>query len=121
MNTSARAIGRVTRHRRLRRKVQGMGERPRLAVFRSHKHLYVQLINDQESKTILGYSTKACLRDGALKSGGNVSAAELLGKLIAEAAVKQGISRVVFDRGGYRYHGRVKALAESARKAGLEF
>ena len=116
-----RTAGRIRRHRRIRKRVLGLVDRPRLNVFRSHKHLYAQVINDQENKTVVGCSTKACQKQGTLKSGGNVTAAEQLGKLVAEAAIKRGIKQVVFDRGGYPYHGRIKALAESARKAGLEF
>lgn len=116
---SARAAGRDARHRRLRKKVVGVPERPRLCVFRSHKHLYVQLVDDLAGKTVLGLST----RDEAFKgaaSKGNVSAAAELGKLVAAAARKQGIANVVFDRGGNLYHGRVKALAEAVRAGGLQ-
>jgi len=92
-----------------------------MCVFRSHKHTYVQLINDLDNTTLLGRSTKdARLRD-KLPHGGNVSAALALGQLVAEEALKQGITQVVFDRGGYRYHGRVKALAEAAQQGGLRF
>ena len=107
------------RHRRLRKKVVGMPERPRLCVFRSHKHLYAQLVDDVAGKTVLGWSTK----DERLKSahGGTVETAQALGALVAHDAAKQGVSRVVFDRGGYVYHGRVKALAEAARAGGLQF
>ena len=120
MTTTARTLGRAKRHRRIRKRVVGMPQRPRLAVFRSHKHLYVQVINDFDQKTLLsGSTTSAALRKD-LPRGGNVKAAEHLGKLIAQEAVKRGIKRVVFDRGGYRYHGRVKALAEAARQGGLE-
>jgi len=92
-----------------------------MCVFRSHKHTYVQLVNDLEHKTLLGRSTKdATLRD-KLSHGGNILAALALGRLVAEEALKQGITHVVFDRGGYRYHGRVKALAEAVRQGGLKF
>lgn len=122
MRTTNRTLGRLTRHRRIRKRVNGLPERPRLNVFRSHKHLYVQIINDVDSKTVLGCSTKACLKkQGQAQRGGNVSAAEQLGQVVAQEAIKRGIKQVVFDRGGYAYHGRIKALAESARKAGLEF
>ncbi len=115
-----RAIGREHRHRRIRKKVAGWAERPRLDVYRSHKQLYVQIIDDIAGKTLLGRSTKD-ERLKHLKTGGNLEAAKQLGKLVAEEALKQGITRVVFDRGGYQYHGRVKALAEAAREGGLQF
>ena len=117
----ARAVGRLKRHRRIRKRVVGMPERPRMAVFRSHKHLYVQLINDFEHKTLLSGSTNAAELRQQVPRGGNVAAAEQLGRFIAAQAIKQGIQAVVFDRGGYRYHGRVKALAEAARQGGLQF
>ncbi len=115
-----RAIGRLKRHRRLRKRIMGVADKPRLNVHRSLKHLYVQLIDDMGNRTMVGVSTKTSLPSGT-KHGGNIAAAETLGRIIAEQAIKQGIKRVVFDRGGYQYHGRVKALAEAARKAGLEF
>ena len=126
MTTAVRALGRAKRHRRIRKRVVGMPQRPRLAVFRSHKHLYVQVINDFDQKTLLSGSTvSTSLRQqlrgaGNVARGGNVDAAQQLGRFIAEEAMKRGIQRVVFDRGGYRYHGRVKALAEAARQGGLE-
>ena len=118
---SAHQTGRLRRHRRIRKKVVGLPDRPRLSVFRSHKHLYVQLINDVDNTTVLGYSTLAPQLRKQCPQGGGVKAAEHLGQLVATEAVKRGVQRVVFDRGGYRYHGRVKALAESARKGGLQF
>ena len=114
-----RAIGRTMRHRRLRKKVVGMPERPRLAVFRSERHLYAQLVDDVAGKTLLGWSTK----DARLKRPsrtGTVEAATELGTLIAKDASEKGIARVVFDRGGYLYHGRVKALAEAVRAGGVQ-
>jgi large subunit ribosomal protein L18 len=114
-----REINRRTRHRRLRKKVAGMPERPRLAVFRSHNHLYVQLVDDVAGKTLCGWSTKD-ERLKALKTGGNLEAAKQLGILVATDTVKRGVKQVVFDRGGYVYHGRVKALAEAARAGGLQ-
>ena len=117
--TIDREIGRRTRHRRLRKKVAGLPERPRLCVFRSHKHLYVQLVDDVASKTLLGWSTK----DERLKrigSGGNLAAAKELGALVAGDVTQKGLTRVVFDRGGYLYHGRVKALAEAIRAGGVQ-
>lgn len=116
-----RELGRFRRHRRIRKRVVGMPHRPRMAVFRSHKHLYVQLINDFENTTLVSGSTNAPGLRQQLRQGGNVAAAEGLGRFIAAEAVKRGIKEVVFDRGGYRYHGRVKALAEAARQGGLQF
>ena len=117
--TRGRRLGREARHLRIRKKVVGMPERPRLSLFRSHKHLFAQIIDDMGGKTILGCSTK----DKRLKlaSGGTVSAAEALGKFVATEASGKGIKKVVFDRGGYAYHGRVKALADAAREGGLQF
>jgi large subunit ribosomal protein L18 len=116
-----RELSRQKRHRRLRKRVAGSPARPRMAVFRSKSNLYVQLINDMQGRTLLTCSTKSKDLKPGLKSGGNVVAAESLGKFVALEAVKLGIKSVVFDRGGYRYHGRVKALAEAARKNGLAF
>jgi len=108
-------------HRRIRRRLQGTAERPRLNVFRSLNHIYAQVIDDQRGATLVAASTQdKALRD-EFKSGGNVAAAKLVGKAVAERAVAQGLKRVVFDRGGYFYHGRVKALADAAREHGLEF
>jgi large subunit ribosomal protein L18 len=107
---------RVRRHSRVRGKVRGTGDRPRLAVFRSLTHTYAQVIDDSTGRTLAAVSTVN------LKTGKNdVSAAVAVGKEIATQAVKVGVSKVVFDRGGYIYHGRVKALADAAREAGLEF
>jgi large subunit ribosomal protein L18 len=109
------------RHYRLRRKVAGTPERPRLAVFRSLNHIYAQLIDDENGRTLAAASTL----DGSLraekKSGGNIAAAEQVGRLIAERAKEKGVARVVFDRGGFKYHGRVAKLADAAREGGLEF
>ena len=102
-------------HDRIRRKLSGTADRPRLNVYRSLNHIYAQVIDDQSGTTIVSASTIK------LKSGGNVAAAKEIGKTIAERAKEKGIKRVVFDRGGYLYHGRVKALADAAREAGLEF
>lgn len=121
MTTSLRAVGRQRRHRSIRKRVVGMPAKPRLCVFRSHKHLYVQLVNDVANTTLLGCSTQhAALRKQSPR-GGNVAAAEHLGRLVASEAVKRGIQQVVFDRGGYRFHGRIKALAQAARQGGLQF
>ncbi len=106
-------------HARIRKKLEGTSERPRLAVFRSVKHIYAQVIDDSRHHTLVAASTVEPVFKG--RSGGNKSAAQEIGKLIAERAKEKGITRVVFDRGGYIYHGRVRALAEAAREAGLEF
>lgn len=115
--TSQRELGRKKRHFRLRKRVVGVAERPRLAVFRSHKHIYAQLIDDISGKTLLGWSTK----DERLKiaATGTLSAAKALGALVATDVSKKGFQHVAFDRGGYLYHGRVKALADALREGGL--
>jgi len=105
-------------HKRIRRKFSGTAERPRLAVFRSVAHIYAQVIDDGAGKTLVAASS---VDKGAKTNGGNVAASKVIGKLVAERAREKGIKQVVFDRGGYHYHGRVKALAEAARAAGLEF
>jgi len=102
-------------HQRIRRKMSGTAERPRLNVYRSLNHIYAQVVDDQAGVTIVSASTIKS------KSGGNVAAAKEIGKAIAERAKEKGVKKVVFDRGGYLYHGRVKALADAAREAGLEF
>jgi large subunit ribosomal protein L18 len=104
-------------HSRIRQKLSGTTERPRLNVYRSLNHIYVQVIDDQKGETLVSASTLAL----KLKTGGNVAAAKEIGKAIAEKAVEKGIKKVVFDRGGFLYHGRIKAVAEAAREAGLEF
>ena len=107
------------RHSRVRRKVHGSAERPRLAVFRSNKHITAQLIDDDAGRTVAAASTtEADLRSA---SGGNIDAASTVGKLVASRAKSAGITTVVFDRGGFAYHGRVAALADAARAEGLEF
>ena len=105
-------------HVRIRRKVRGTAERPRLAVFRSLAHIYAQVIDDDAGKTLVSASS---VDKGARTNGGTVAAAKAIGKLVAERAKEKGIVRVVFDRGGFPYHGRIKALADAARAAGLEF
>ncbi|MBI4355109.1 MAG: 50S ribosomal protein L18 [Candidatus Omnitrophica bacterium] len=113
---------RQRRHQRLRKRVVGTPDRPRLAVFRSLKHLYAQIINDLDGKTLVAASTlDEAMKKVSPKHGGNVAAAKALGLRIAELAREKRIARVVFDRGGYLYHGRVQALAEAARSGGLEF
>ncbi|MCA1849615.1 MAG: 50S ribosomal protein L18 [Acidobacteria bacterium] len=112
-----RAAVRNAVHRRIRRKVRGSTERPRLAVYRSLNHIYAQVIDDERGQTLASASTTEKDLRGA--TGGNVEAAERVGRAIAERALAAGISSVVFDRGGYLYHGRVKALTDAAREAGL--
>jgi large subunit ribosomal protein L18 len=107
-------------HTRIREKMAGTAERPRLNVYRSLNHIYTQLIDDQNGVTLASASTQSKKGDEK-KSGGNVEAARLVGKLIAERGLEKGIKKVVFDRGGYLYHGRIKALADAAREAGLDF
>ena len=109
------------RHRRVRRKVIGTAERPRLAVFRSNQHIYVQVIDDNQQHTLAAASTLEPTLKSELKTGATCDASVEVGKLIAQRAIEKGISKVVFDRGGNIYHGRVKALAEAAREAGLDF
>jgi len=104
-------------HSRIRKKVRGTSERPRLAVFRSVNHIYAQVIDDDNGKTLAAASTTE--KDLGVKSGGNVEAAQTVGKAVAERALSAGVSQVVFDRGGYVYHGRVKALIDATREAGL--
>ncbi|MBI3324954.1 MAG: 50S ribosomal protein L18 [Candidatus Omnitrophica bacterium] len=118
---NSRRAGRIRRHRRIRKHVFGAGERPRMSVFRSHKHLYVQLIDDLSNQTVLSCSTQMDEVRGQLQSTGNVAAGEQLGRFVAAQAKKKGIERVVFDRAGYRYHGSIKALADAARSGGLAF
>src|SRR5437016_3428283 len=112
---------RLKRHRRVRAKVGGSAERPRLNVFRSLKHTYVQLIDDDSGSTVAAASTVEGSLRGGKKTGGNIDAAKAVGKLIAERAKEKGIGGCVFDRGGWQYHGRVKALADAARESGLSF
>ena len=104
-------------HTRIRKKVRGTAERPRLAIFRSLNHIYAQVIDDEAGKTIVSAATTE--KDLRGTTGGNLEAAERVGRAVAERAIAAGISSVVFDRGGYVYHGRVKALTDAARKAGL--
>jgi len=115
----SRATIRKAVHTRIRKKVMGSSQRPRLCVFRSLNHIYAQVVDDSTGSTLCAASTLE--KDHKDKSGGNIEAAKYIGKLIAERALSKGIQMVVFDRGGYLYHGRVKSLAESAREAGLKF
>ncbi len=107
-------------HERIRKKLQGTAERPRLNVYRSLNHIYVQVVDDLSGKTLVSASTAEGKKEARVK-GGNVASAKAVGKSIAERAKAKGITKVVFDRGGYIYHGRVKALADAAREAGLKF
>ena len=116
----ARRQGRIRRHRRVRKRVHGTAARPRLAVYRSNKHISVQVIDDDAGVTLAAASTvEASQREAG--TGGSVAAATRIGELIAERAKAAGVTHVVFDRGGFAYHGRVAAIAEAARNGGLEF
>ena len=108
-------------HERIRKRLTGSPVRPRLAVFRSNKHIYAQIIDDSKGTTLIAASTRDADAKKDLKQGGNIAAAKAVGKLVAQRAKAKGIDAVLFDRGGYLYHGRVKALAEAAREAGLKF
>jgi large subunit ribosomal protein L18 len=112
---------RTRRHARVRARIAGRAERPRLSVFRSLHHVYAQLIDDATGRTLAAASTREKAVADGLESNSSSAAAEKVGKVIAERAKAKGISAVVFDRGGYKYHGRIKALADAARGAGLEF
>jgi large subunit ribosomal protein L18 len=116
-----RQIARKKRQVRVRRKIHGSLERPRLCVFRSARHIYAQIIEDVTGTTLVAVSTVSKEIGGDLKGSGNVEAAKLIGKKIAERALANNITQVVFDRNGFLYHGRVKALADAAREAGLSF
>jgi large subunit ribosomal protein L18 len=109
------------RHRRVRRKVEGTSERPRLAVFRSNQHIYAQVIDDTKQHTLVAASTLDADVKKDAQAGNTCEASSVVGKVLGERALKQGIKKVVFDRGGNLYHGRVQALAEAAREAGLDF
>ena len=109
------------RRMRVRRKVRGTAERPRLSIFRSSKHIYAQLIDDMQGVTLASVSSCGKEAKGKVGYGGNIKAAGAVGKMLAEAARAQGIERVAFDRGHYKYHGRIKALADGAREGGLKF
>ncbi len=117
MANTSRAVVREAIHRRIRRKVRGSTARPRLAVYRSLNHIYAQVIDDFEGQTLVSASTTEKELRGA--TGGNLEAARRIGKVVAERALAKGISSVVFDRGGYLYHGRIRALTDAAREAGL--
>ncbi|HEX7165860.1 MAG TPA: 50S ribosomal protein L18 [Acidimicrobiales bacterium] len=118
-STKDKQVGRARRHYRVRKKVAGTADRPRLAVFRSNKHIVAQVIDDRAGRTLAAASTlEPDLKGGAT---GNKTAAQSVGRLVAERAKAAGVTKVVFDRGGFQYHGRVAALADAAREAGLEF
>lgn len=112
---------RQRKHERVRKRISGTPERPRLNVFRSLKHIYAQIIDDTTGSTLVSASTVDEALKGKLNYGGNKEAAREVGKLLARKALEKGITKVVFDRGGYLYHGRVRELAEGAREGGLEF
>lgn len=114
-------VARVRKHLRVRKKIKGTQERPRLNVFRSLKHIYAQIIDDTTGNTLVSASTVDEALKGKIEFGGNKDAAKEVGKLVAVKAVEKGIKKVVFDRGGYLYNGRIKELAEAAREAGLDF
>jgi large subunit ribosomal protein L18 len=117
----SRDLHRQRVHARVRTKVEGTPERPRLCVYRSLGHIYAQVIDDLARKTLVSASSVDAEMKKNLKGGGNVAAAKVVGKALAERAKAAGVAKVVFDRGGYKYHGRVKALADAAREAGLQF
>jgi large subunit ribosomal protein L18 len=123
LNKGSKNITRSRVHTRIRKKLQGTTERPRLNVYRSTNHLYVQVIDDSKGATLIAANTLEFgeAKEGKRPTGGNLGAAKQLGKTIAQRAKEKGINKVVFDRGGYLYHGRIKALADAAREGGLEF
>ena len=106
-------------HDRIRRKIRGVASRPRLNVFRSQKHIYAQVVDDRQGRTLVAASSAE--KDFSVKSGATVAAAKQVGKMVAQRAQEKSIRQVAFDRGGYQYHGRIRALAEAAREAGLQF
>jgi large subunit ribosomal protein L18 len=110
---------RLKRHLRVRKKIEGTTERPRLNIFRSAKHIYAQIIDDAKGVTLVSASTVE--KESGIANGGNIEAAKQIGALIAQRAKEKGVEKVVFDRSGYLYHGRVQALADAAREAGLDF
>ncbi|MBI4553043.1 MAG: 50S ribosomal protein L18 [Candidatus Latescibacteria bacterium] len=119
---TSRALMRASRHRRVRQKINGTPERPRLCVYRSLKHIYAQIIDDTSGATLVASSTTILDVRQQIESGMNkIAQSRLVGKVLGERACQQGILKVAFDRAGYRYHGRVKALAEGVREGGVEF
>ena len=121
VSKKSKADLRAKKHMRIRNRVNGTSERPRLAVFRSNDHMYAQIIDDTVGNTLVAASTNEKAVKAELEKTNNVEAAAYVGKLIAERAKEKGITEVVFDRGGFLYHGKIEALAEAAREAGLEF
>ena len=121
INKKSRTEVRLKKHRRVRNRLSGTTERPRLAVFRSNNHMYAQIIDDTVGNTLVAASTVEKEVKAELEKTNNVEAAAYLGKVIAKRAIEKGIDTVVFDRGGFIYHGKVQALAEAAREAGLKF
>jgi large subunit ribosomal protein L18 len=112
---------RVRRHRRLRKRVSGTTQKPRLCIFRSNLHIYAQVIDDEAGHTIVSASTKDKDARSTITDGQKTEQSKMVGQILAERALQAGITQVVFDRGGYKYHGRIKALADGAREAGLKF
>jgi len=121
LRRSDRNVLRLQRHARARKTMTGTADRPRLSVFRSLRHIYAQIIDDTKGMTLAAASTQDAELRGQVKGKKKTEAGELVGRLVAQRAIQKGIKRVVFDRGGYKYHGRIKSLADAARKAGLEF
>jgi large subunit ribosomal protein L18 len=121
INKESRSEVRAKKHLKIRNRFSGTAERPRLAVFRSNNHMYAQVIDDSEGKTLVSASTVDKAVKAELEKTNNVDAAAYVGKIIAERAIAAGIKEVVFDRGGFIYQGKIKALADAAREAGLEF
>ncbi len=121
MRVRSKIEGRTIRHGRIRRVVRGTASRPRLVVFRSLNHIYAQIVDDDRAATLVTAGSLSPEIKGQLRSGGNIAAAKAVGELVARKAKDKGIGAVVFDRAGYKYHGRVKALADAARTAGLSF
>jgi large subunit ribosomal protein L18 len=121
MDTKVKAEARLKRKKRIRKKISGTSERPRLCVFKSLKNMYAQLVDDHNAKVLTGVSTLTAGVKGAVKFGGNAEGAKKVGQTIAKKAVDMGIKEIIFDRNGFKYHGRVKALAEGAREGGLIF
>ena len=119
INKKSSNVARMKRHLRIRKNISGTPERPRLNVFRSNKYIYAQVIDDANQTTLVCASSRD--KELNITNGGNIEAAKLVGELVAKRSLDKGIKSVVFDRGGYIYHGRVKALAEAAREAGLKF
>ncbi len=119
--SGSKEVARRKRHKRIRKNVYGTSERPRLNVFKSLDHIYAQIIDDSSGNTFAFASSIDKELKGVVSTGGNINAAKKVGEMVAKRALNKGIKKVVFDRGGYIYHGRVKALADAARGAGLEF